>query len=122
LTDEANAKLGGPGEPHGATIQVTITQDAKEITMQIGEHRVRHFKLDGSESANVLESGRTMVSHATLEAGRLKIVNKGTNGSGTLLYSISGDTMTEMITSPNADGPGTVTTALVYRRASSFPR
>jgi hypothetical protein len=121
LTDAANAKLGGPGEPHGATTHLSITQSAKELTIRIDSHPVRHFKLDGSESVNVLEGGKTMVSRATLQAGQLKIVNsmKGASGTGTLLYSVAADTLTEMITSPNHDGPGTITTALVYKRMTS---
>lgn len=116
LTDAANAKLGGPGEPHGASQRVSMTQDAKEVTQQTDSHPVQHFKLDGSDSVNVREGGRTMVSNATIRSGRLTIVNHGQRGNATLVYTVADDTLTEVITIPAPDGPGTITTALVYRR------
>jgi len=120
LTDAANDDLGGPGEPHGATIRLAVTQSAQVMTVQQGNHKVRRYNLDGSPSVNEVagvDGQTTQVSRASLEAGRLRIVAKGARGEVTSIWTIDRGNLKIVTTRPNFDGPGLMSTALVFKRA-----
>jgi hypothetical protein len=119
LTNAANTELGAPAE-HGATITWTVTQDAKTVTVQQGNHPARQYKLDGTDSVNSVmgvNGQTTITSKATLEDGRLRIVTKGPKGDSTAIWTLDKGNLQIVTTSPNPDGSGMTKSALVFKRS-----
>jgi hypothetical protein len=122
LTDAANAELGGPGEPHGAAITLTVTQNAKVVTVQQGSHPARRYNLDGSDSLNTVvgvNGQMTRLSTATIDRGHLRIVTRGPRGDATSVWTVERGNLKIVTTSPSPDGSGMSKTALVFRPRSS---
>ncbi len=113
---------GGRGGGRGGFGQeVTITQDAKTITMEYmqggqgGATPVKRvYNLDGSDSKNTMSfGGNTMeqVSKAKWDGGKLVITTAGQNGETTQTLSLTGGNL--VVESAGGRGPSSVT----YKKA-----
>ena len=120
-TDVANAVLGGPGEPHGAVITLTVAQDAQTLTVQQGSHASRHYHLDGSESTYPIagaDGQTTQVARASWDGARLRIVIKGLKGDTTSVWTLEHGDLQITTTGPSVNGVQPGSTALVFKKSS----
>jgi hypothetical protein len=116
-TDAANAALGGPGEPRGATLTLTVTEDAKMLTEQMEGYVPRTYRLDGSESTNTLRGG-VQVARASWDGARLKIVIKGPNGDTTRVWTLEHGDLQITTIGPSVKGVTPASSALVFHKGS----
>ena len=122
-TDAANAALGGPGEPHegNGTITLTVTQDAKTLTVKEGIHAPRTYNLDGSESTFVVpgtDGQKTQVANASWDGARLKIVIPRPSGTTTNVWTLEHGDLQITTTGPTVKGVKPGSTALVFKKSS----
>lgn len=115
----AAAGGGGRGGRGGFGQEVTITQDAKAITMEYMQGgqtpAKRVYNLDGTDSKNTMTfGGNTMeqVSKAKWDGGKLVITTAGQNGETTQTLSLTGGNL--VVESTGGRGPSSVT----YKKAN----
>lgn len=112
---------GGRGGRGGFGQEVTITQDAKAITLEYmggGQQPTamkRVYNLDGTDSKNTMSfAGNTteVVSKAKWDGGKLVITTAGQNGETTQTLSLTGGNL--VVESAGGRGPSSVT----YKKAN----
>jgi hypothetical protein len=117
----AAAPGGGRGGRGGFGQEVTITQDAKAITLEYmagGQNPTpmkRVYNLDGSDSKNTMSFGGNsfeQVSKAKWDGAKLVITTAGQNGETTQTLSLTGGNLVVEQTGGRG-GPTTVT----YKKA-----
>lgn len=121
-TDAANAALGSPSQPHGATVTQTIRQDAQSLTVERAPAPPRSYRLDGSATTYRTNGGATQVVRVSWDGARLKFVI--TSGVGdaakvaTKVWELDHGDLLETTTWPPANGAAPERTAEVSRRVS----
>jgi hypothetical protein len=101
------AGAGGGGGGRGGGGPMTITQDAKTLTIErtVGENTTKTvYNLDGSESKNM--AGRAgqqteQVSTAKWDANKLVITTKTANGERVVTWYLEGGELVQESTGPN---------------------
>lgn len=117
---------GGRGGRGGFGQEVTITQDAKAITLEYmggGQNPApmkRVYNLDGSDSKNTMTFGGNaieQVSKATWEGGKLVVTTAGQNGETKQTLSLTGGNLVVEQTAPGRGGGAPTTTTVTYKKA-----
>jgi hypothetical protein len=97
--DPDKAAAGGGGGGRGGGGPMTITQDAKTLTIErMGANGATKtvYNLDGSESKNPGRGGADQISTAKWDGAKLVITTKGANGDQvTSWYMEGGDLVSE---------------------------
>ena len=123
------AAAGGGGRGGGGGgwgNEATITQDATTLTVKWMAGREgttpneRVYKLDGSESKNMVARGggepMAVVSKATWDGPKLVIKTTTQAGEQTMVVSIEGGKLTLATTNPGREGGAPTTTTIAYTK------